>query len=103
MNCPACSAVLPNGSAFCTSCGHRMAPGAPGPTVPGAPTGPGAATAGGAGERPSTGYAAIGAVIDGKYTIERILGEGGMGVVYLARELHTGMQVVLKAVRGEIA
>ncbi len=44
-----------------------------------------------------------GTVIDGKYTIESVLGEGGMGVVYLARERHTGIQVVLKAVRSDIA
>ncbi|MCK6593536.1 MAG: serine/threonine protein kinase, partial [Polyangiaceae bacterium] len=29
--------------------------------------------------------------------------EGGMGVVYLAREIHTGVDVVLKAVRSELA
>ncbi|MBI4952826.1 MAG: protein kinase [Myxococcales bacterium] len=104
MNCPACSAPLPDGSAFCTTCGHRMIPSGGGPTVPGGPgnTG-GAAGAPGEVNRPSTNYAATGAIVDGKYTIERVLGEGGMGVVYLARELHTNIQVVLKAVRGEIA
>ena len=107
MKCPACTADLPEGSVFCTTCGHRMVLNAPGPTVPGAPpaAAPGAATAAAVGDpgRASTGYAALGAVVDGKYTIERVLGEGGMGVVYLAREVHTGMEVVLKAVRGEIA
>ena len=47
--------------------------------------------------------ASPGTVVDGKYAIERVLGRGGMGVVYLARELHTGVEVVLKAVRAEIA
>ncbi|EYF05227.1 serine/threonine-protein kinase [Chondromyces apiculatus] len=44
-----------------------------------------------------------GTVVDHKYEIERVLGEGGMGVVYLARDVHTGLHVVLKAVRQEIA
>lgn len=48
-------------------------------------------------------YVAEGAVIDHKYAIQRVLGEGGMGVVYLAREIHTGVDVVLKAVRSELA
>jgi serine/threonine protein kinase len=32
-----------------------------------------------------------------------VLGEGGMGVVYLARDIHTGLDVVVKAVRSELA
>lgn len=44
-----------------------------------------------------------GTVVDGKYSIERVLGEGGMGVVYLARDVHTGVEVVLKAIRAELA
>lgn len=42
-------------------------------------------------------------VIDHKYAVVRVLGEGGMGVVYLARDVHTGASVVLKAVRSELA
>jgi serine/threonine-protein kinase len=49
------------------------------------------------------GYLAPGAVIDGKYRIERVLGEGGMGVVYLAHDVHTEMSVVVKAIRAEFA
>jgi len=44
-----------------------------------------------------------GTVIDGKYRVERVLGEGGMGVVYVARAITTEVDVVLKAVRPEIA
>lgn len=44
-----------------------------------------------------------GTVIDNKYTISRVLGEGGMGVVYLAEDANTGVEVVLKAVRPELA
>ena len=44
-----------------------------------------------------------GRVIDGKYAIVRVLGEGGMGVVYLARDIHTGTDIVLKSMRPELA
>jgi len=43
-----------------------------------------------------------GTVIDNKYSIVRVLGEGGMGVVYLAEDIHTGVEIVLKAVRPEL-
>jgi len=45
----------------------------------------------------------LGSVVDNKYTLERVLGEGGMGVVYLARDRNIGTEVVLKAVRTELA
>ena len=47
-----------------------------------------------------SGHVPPGTVVDGKYSIERVLGEGGMGVVYLAREIHTDGEVVLKAVQA---
>ncbi|WP_437680460.1 serine/threonine-protein kinase [Sorangium sp. So ce131] len=48
------------------------------------------------------GHLPAGTLVDQKYVIERVLGEGGMGVVYLARDVHTGLHVVLKAVRQEL-
>lgn len=44
-----------------------------------------------------------GALVDKKYAVLRVLGEGGMGVVYLCRDIHTGLDVVIKAVRAELA
>lgn len=38
----------------------------------------------------------IGSIVQGKYRIERLLGEGGMGSVYLAHELDTERAVALK-------
>ncbi|MCB9729172.1 MAG: serine/threonine protein kinase [Deltaproteobacteria bacterium] len=40
--------------------------------------------------------ALIGRVFDGRYRIERVLGRGGMGVVYVAEQLSMAKQVALK-------
>ncbi len=87
--CPGCSAPLRLDSSFCTKCGFRHDDQA---TVIGK-----------IGESLPTGQFAAGALIDGKYRVERILGEGGMGMVYLAKSIHTEIEVVIKAVRPEIA
>lgn len=69
--------------------GSAPPPAAPPPPAPpaGAPRGP----------------LAEGTLIDGKYEVTRVLGQGGMGVVYLARDIHTGLDVVVKAMRRELA
>ncbi len=45
----------------------------------------------------------VGAVIDGKYRIDRELGTGGMGVVMAATHLKLGEQVALKFMLPEVA
>lgn len=67
-------------------------------TIPGAPP-PGPE----AGAPARRGPIATGTVIDGKYAVARVLGQGGMGIVYLARDIHTGLDVVVKSVRRELA
>ena len=42
-------------------------------------------------------------VIDGRYSVERTLGAGSMGVVHLARDLKTGRRVALKMIAPEMA
>ncbi|MGK4006053.1 protein kinase [Sorangium sp. So ce1036] len=98
---PLLGALLPEDPA------HRGSP--PGPGAGGAHA-PGAAPAvipaplaGSLPRRALGGHLPAGTLVDQKYVIERVLGEGGMGVVYLARDVHTGLHVVLKAVRQELA
>ncbi|HEY0136814.1 MAG TPA: serine/threonine-protein kinase, partial [Nannocystis sp.] len=54
-----------------------------------------------AGERPPQEW--IGRVIDERYRIVEILGEGGMGAVFVAEHLKLRKQVALKTIRPEFA
>jgi len=42
-------------------------------------------------------------LIDGKYAVERVLGEGAMGIVYVAHDIVTETKVVIKSIRAEYA
>jgi predicted ATPase/serine/threonine protein kinase len=46
---------------------------------------------------------APGAVVDGKYRVEALLGRGGMGEVYRATQLSLQRTIALKIVRGDLA
>jgi eukaryotic-like serine/threonine-protein kinase len=44
-----------------------------------------------------------GQVIDGKYRVVKLLGQGGMGAVYLAEHMIIGKRVALKVLLGSVA
>jgi serine/threonine protein kinase len=45
----------------------------------------------------------IGMTIDGRYLIERVLGEGGMGLVYRARHVVLNKLIAVKVLRAEVS
>src|ERR1700733_6585451 len=47
--------------------------------------------------------ARTGTVLDGKYALVRLLGEGGMGEVYEARHTKIGRRVAVKFLHGQFA
>ncbi|MEO8624484.1 MAG: serine/threonine-protein kinase [bacterium] len=54
-------------------------------------------------QRPDADFIALQEALAGEYSLDRELGRGGMGVVYLAREVRLARQVAIKVLPPELA
>ncbi len=88
MECLKCHTPLPDGSKFCFACGADV-------------TGGGTLGAG------TTGTEALmlrlQRLVEGKYKVERLLGKGGMGAVFLAHDLTLEREVAIKVLPPDIS
>jgi len=106
--CPRCGQQNYATATPCAYCATPLTP-APQPAQAFAPTNApgfaGGVTGGGAGigGGGSAGQPQIGQLIDRKYRIEKVLGQGGMGVVYLGHDVNADQKVVIKAILPEFA
>ena len=87
MECLKCHTPLPDGSKFCYACGADVT---------------GGGTMGG-----SSGTEALQVrlqrLVEGKYKIDRLLGKGGMGAVFLAHDLTLEREVAIKVLPPDIS
>jgi serine/threonine-protein kinase len=87
MECLKCHTPLPDGSKFCFACGADVT---------------GGGTMGG-----SSGIEGLQArlqrLVEGKYKVERMLGKGGMGAVFLAQDLTLERAVAIKVLPPDIS
>ncbi|MGH7569234.1 MAG: protein kinase domain-containing protein [Gemmatimonadales bacterium] len=88
MECLKCHTPLPDGSKFCYACGADVTGGG---TM-------GSAEAGGEGLMNR-----LQRLVEGKYALQRMLGKGGMGAVFLAHDLTLEREVAIKVLPPDIS
>lgn len=110
--CPACGTVYTDGASFCSRDGSRLVTSAgvvPTPASSAAVGGEGRATVPRTSPPPlellpvASPSALAGLTLDGRYRVEKKIGEGGMSYVYLANDVTDGTRVAIKVLSPSLA
>src|SRR6266704_7225950 len=88
MECVRCHTPLPDNSKFCFACGYDI-------------TGGGSLSSTSAQVESLMGR--LQRIVEGKYKLERLLGKGGMGQVFLAHDLTLEREVAIKVLPPDVA
>jgi serine/threonine protein kinase len=88
MECLKCHTPLPDGSKFCYACGADVT---------------GGGTMGASASATEGLLQRLQRLVEGKYKIERLLGKGGMGAVFLAHDLTLEREVAIKVLPPDIS
>ena len=107
--CPACGTTYPDDAHFCTRDGSRLTRTAESdePSVRSPATTPTMTrgTQAGRADPPAPVIYSdlIGSILDGRYQVERKIGEGGMSFVYLAHDISTKEQYAIKVLSATMS
>jgi serine/threonine protein kinase len=117
--CPACGTTYPDDARFCTRDGSRLLtpggeaamtpplgsatiPDAP-PVAPDAPVRRTTPPTRGEGSTPLTHFNLTGKTLQGRYQVEKKVGEGGMSFVYLATDIATRERYAIKVLSAALS
>ena len=100
MICAGCQKSLPDEALYCSSCGTSTAT----KQFNLEPTSPNAGVSDPHENRTTRPHSdrRVGLILDSKYQLLEVLGEGGMGAVYRARRLHIGDEVAVKLLSPDL-
>ncbi len=88
MECVRCHTPLPDNSKFCFACGYDI-------------TGGGSLSSTSA--QVESLMARLQRIVEGEYKLERLVGKGGMGAVFLAQDLTLDREVAIKVLPPDIS
>jgi len=88
MECLKCHTPLPDGSKFCYACGADVT---------------GGGTMGSSGGGTEALMIRLQRLVEGKYKLDRLVGKGGMGAVFLAHDLTLEREVAIKVLPPDIS